>query len=86
MTIGLRRIAFFIAFFVAFSKLSAALYRQLIHAIMTTTTHPEFNAKTEALEVAEVFNEGIRGKTILVTGGNPEGIGFATCQAFVGAP
>ncbi|KAI1163910.1 putative short-chain dehydrogenase [Nemania serpens] len=49
---------------------------------MTTTTHPEFNAKTEALEVAEVFNEGIRGKTILVTGGNPEGIGFATCQAF----
>ncbi|KAI0542666.1 putative short-chain dehydrogenase [Xylaria digitata] len=49
---------------------------------MPATTHPEFNGKTEALEVATVFSEGIRGKTILVTGGNPDGIGFATCQAF----
>ncbi|KAI1110383.1 putative short-chain dehydrogenase [Nemania sp. NC0429] len=49
---------------------------------MTSTTHPEFNAKTEALEVAAAFSEGIRGKTILVTGGNPEGLGFSACQAF----
>ncbi|TGJ83344.1 hypothetical protein E0Z10_g5425 [Xylaria hypoxylon] len=49
---------------------------------MPATTHPEFNNNTEALEVAKAFNEGIRGKTILVTGGNPDGIGFATCQAF----
>ncbi|KAI0458465.1 putative short-chain dehydrogenase [Xylaria acuta] len=49
---------------------------------MPATTHPEFNVKTEALEVAKCFSEGVRGKTVLVTGGNPEGIGFATCQAF----
>ncbi|RWA14175.1 hypothetical protein EKO27_g920 [Xylaria grammica] len=49
---------------------------------MTATTHPEFNDKTEAIEVAKTFSEGIRGKTILVTGGNPDGIGFTTCQAF----
>ncbi|GAP89954.2 putative double substrate-specificity short chain dehydrogenase reductase 2 [Rosellinia necatrix] len=50
--------------------------------MIPTTTHPEFNAKTEALEVAAAFSERIRGKTILVTGGNPDGIGFTTCQAF----
>jgi hypothetical protein len=50
---------------------------------MPATTHPEFNAKTEALEVAKAFSEGIRGKTVLITGGNPDGIGFATSQAFV---
>ncbi|KAI0187974.1 putative short-chain dehydrogenase [Xylaria flabelliformis] len=49
---------------------------------MPATTHPEYNANTEALEVAKAFSEGIRGKTVLVTGGNPDGIGFATCQAF----
>ncbi|KAI0447210.1 putative short-chain dehydrogenase [Xylaria telfairii] len=49
---------------------------------MPATTHPEFNANTEALEVAKAFSEGVRGKTVLVTGGNPNGIGFTTCQAF----
>ncbi|KAI3327179.1 NAD(P)-binding protein [Xylariaceae sp. AK1471] len=49
---------------------------------MPATTHPEFNDKTEALEVAKAFSEGIRGKTVLVTGGNPDGIGFTTSQAF----
>ncbi|KAI1156224.1 putative short-chain dehydrogenase [Nemania diffusa] len=49
---------------------------------MPATTHPEFNDKTEALEVAKAFSEGIHGKTVLVTGGNPDGIGFSTCQAF----
>ncbi|KAI8963524.1 putative short-chain dehydrogenase [Daldinia sp. FL1419] len=49
---------------------------------MTTTTHPEFNDHTEALEVAKAFPERIRGKTILVTGVNVAGIGFTTVQAF----
>ncbi|KAI8951524.1 putative short-chain dehydrogenase [Xylaria longipes] len=49
---------------------------------MLATTYPEFNENTEALDVAKSFSEGIRGKTVLVTGGNPEGIGFTTCQAF----
>ncbi|KAI1412953.1 putative short-chain dehydrogenase [Hypoxylon sp. FL1857] len=49
---------------------------------MTATTHPEFGHDTEALEVARAFAERIRGKTILVTGANPKGIGFATLQAF----
>lgn len=50
---------------------------------MPATTYPEFDSKTEGLEVAKAFSEGIRGKTVLVTGGNANGIGFATCQAFV---
>ncbi|KAI2626734.1 putative short-chain dehydrogenase [Hypoxylon sp. NC1633] len=49
---------------------------------MTATTHPEFNDKTEALEVAKAFADRIRGKTILVTGVNRSGIGFTTAQAF----
>ena len=50
---------------------------------MTATTHPEFNDQTEALEVAKAFLESIRGKIVLVTGVNREGIGFTTAQAFV---
>lgn len=50
---------------------------------MTKTTHSDFYADTEALEVAKAFPESIRGKTILVTGVNREGIGFATSEAFV---
>ncbi|KAI0975727.1 putative short-chain dehydrogenase [Xylaria arbuscula] len=49
---------------------------------MPATTHPEFNSNTESLDVAKAFSDGIRGKTVLVTGGNPDGIGFTTCQAF----
>ncbi|KAL1861334.1 hypothetical protein VTK73DRAFT_7149 [Phialemonium thermophilum] len=49
---------------------------------MPSTTHPEFNANTEGLEVAEAFADGIRGKTIVITGVNPGGIGFSTAQAF----
>ncbi|KAK4044224.1 putative short-chain dehydrogenase [Parachaetomium inaequale] len=48
---------------------------------MTATSHPEFNAQTEALEVAQAFPEAIRDKTVVVTGVNPSGIGFATAQA-----
>jgi hypothetical protein len=50
---------------------------------MTATSQPEFNAQTEALEVAAAFPEAIRGKTVVVTGVNPSGIGFATAQALV---
>ncbi|KAI1819308.1 putative short-chain dehydrogenase [Xylaria intraflava] len=49
---------------------------------MPETTHPEFNEKTEALEVAKAFAKNLRGKTVFVTGGNPGGLAFATCQAF----
>jgi hypothetical protein len=50
---------------------------------MPATTHPEFHADTEGLEVARAFPKAIQGKTILVTGVNLAGIGFATSQAFV---
>ncbi|RYP19845.1 hypothetical protein DL765_003099 [Monosporascus sp. GIB2] len=49
---------------------------------MPTTTHPEFNANTEGLEVAKAFVDGVRGKTIIVTGANRSGVGFSTAQAF----
>ncbi|KAJ5574041.1 NAD(P)-binding protein [Penicillium hispanicum] len=49
---------------------------------MPATTHAEFNANTEASEVAKAFAAGIRGKTIMVTGVNRGGIGFSTAQAF----
>jgi hypothetical protein len=51
---------------------------------MTATTHVQFNEKTEGLEVAQAFSGEIHGKTILVTGVNPAGIGFTTAEAFVG--
>jgi hypothetical protein len=50
---------------------------------MTATTHPEFNEKTESLEVADKFAGETRGKIIIVTGVNRRGIGFSTAQAFV---
>ncbi|KAJ9145360.1 putative Short-chain dehydrogenase [Pleurostoma richardsiae] len=49
---------------------------------MTATSHPEFNAQTEALEVAKAFPDAIRGKTVVVTGVNRGGIGFTTAEAF----
>ncbi|RYP64385.1 hypothetical protein DL771_008779 [Monosporascus sp. 5C6A] len=49
---------------------------------MPTTTHPEFDANTEALEVAKAFADGVRGKTIIITGVNRSGIGFTAAQAF----
>ena len=50
---------------------------------MASTTHPEFNATTEALDVAKAFAAEVRGKTVIVTGVNRGGIGFTTAQAFV---
>lgn len=50
---------------------------------MSGTTHPDFNEKTEGLEVAKAFAGEIEGKTVLITGVNLKGIGFATAKAFV---
>ncbi|QYS99644.1 hypothetical protein H0G86_006765 [Trichoderma simmonsii] len=46
------------------------------------TSHPEFSKETEGIDVAKAFPEGIRNKTIIVTGANRNGIGFATSHAF----
>lgn len=53
---------------------------------MASITHSEFGAHTEATEVAKAFSNGIRDKTVLITGVNRGGIGFATAQAFVSSP
>lgn len=50
---------------------------------MAATTHSEFNANTEGLEVVKAFASQIRGKSVIVTGVNRGGIGFATAQALV---
>lgn len=50
---------------------------------MATTTHSEFGAKTEGVEVAKAFAGGVDGKTILITGVNRGGIGFSTAHALV---
>ena len=49
---------------------------------MTSTTHPEFNAKTEAMTVAAAFADSIKGHTILITGVSKQGIGYTSAQAF----
>lgn len=53
------------------------------HNTMTSTTYPSFGENTEGLEVAKAFTDSIRGKTVLVTGVNRNGVGFTTAQAFV---
>ncbi|KAH8890284.1 NAD(P)-binding protein [Thozetella sp. PMI_491] len=45
-------------------------------------SHPEFGEQTGALEIAEAFADCIRGKTILVTGVSPKGLGASTASAF----
>ena len=50
---------------------------------MASTSRSDFNDQTEALDVAKVFAKGIRGKTVIVTGANRDGIGFTTAEAFV---
>lgn len=49
---------------------------------MVSTTHSEFGAATEALEVARAFADEVRGKTVLITGVSRKGLGFTTAQAF----
>ncbi|UKZ69824.1 uncharacterized protein TrAtP1_010829 [Trichoderma atroviride] len=48
----------------------------------SATTHAEFGVRTTALTVAAAFPSAIAGKTILITGVNIKGLGFATAQAF----
>lgn len=48
----------------------------------SSTTYAEFGANTEAVEVAKAFADGIKGKTILVTGVNKDGLGYSAAYAF----
>lgn len=48
---------------------------------MTALSHPEFEGRTEASTVAEAFASSIKDRTILITGVNKLGIGFAVAQA-----
>ncbi|KAF5245621.1 hypothetical protein FANTH_7257 [Fusarium anthophilum] len=58
------------------------LQDHFLSTIMASTTHTDFGANTEAIGVAKAFSNSIRGKTVLITGVNRGGIGFATAQAF----
>lgn len=48
---------------------------------MTSTTNSSFDKATEANQVAAAFPQAIKGRTILITGVNKQGIGFATATA-----
>jgi NAD(P)-dependent dehydrogenase (short-subunit alcohol dehydrogenase family) len=48
----------------------------------SATTHAEFGVHTTALTVAAAFPSIIAGKTILITGVNLKGLGYATAEAF----
>jgi hypothetical protein len=50
---------------------------------MSSTSNPTFGAATEAKAVAATYADAIKGKTILITGVNKSGIGYATAEAFV---
>ena len=49
---------------------------------MTSTTNPNFTKETEASEVAAAFPQAIKDRTILITGVNKQGLGYATAEAF----
>lgn len=49
---------------------------------MASTTHTEFGASTEALAVAAAFPDSIKGRTVIITGVNKLGMGYATAEAF----
>ena len=49
---------------------------------MTSTTHPEFNGRTEALTVAAAYAPLIKNRRIVITGVNKLGIGYTTAEAF----
>ncbi|KAK4222383.1 hypothetical protein QBC38DRAFT_490002 [Podospora fimiseda] len=46
------------------------------------TSHSDFGERTPGSQVAEVFADQIRGKTILITGVSPKGIGASTAINF----
>ncbi|KAH7159469.1 hypothetical protein B0J13DRAFT_642786 [Dactylonectria estremocensis] len=45
------------------------------------TSHPEFNSKTTATEAATAFGQAIKGKSVVITGVSPSGIGASTALA-----
>ncbi|KAH7143448.1 hypothetical protein EDB81DRAFT_884061 [Dactylonectria macrodidyma] len=45
------------------------------------TSHPEFNSKTTATEAAAAFAQEIKGKSVVITGVSPSGIGASTALA-----
>ncbi|KAJ5750655.1 Short-chain dehydrogenase [Penicillium manginii] len=45
------------------------------------TSHPEFNEKTTATEVAQTFASDIRGKNVIITGVGPNSLGEALALA-----
>lgn len=49
---------------------------------MTATTHAEYGKETEAFTVAAAFPDSIKGRTIIITGANKQGIGYAAAEAF----
>ncbi|OQV02875.1 hypothetical protein CLAIMM_07995 [Cladophialophora immunda] len=48
----------------------------------TATTHADFGSTTDGLTVAAAFPSAIKDRTILITGVNKKGIGYATAEAF----
>jgi hypothetical protein len=50
---------------------------------MSSITNSGFGASTEAIEVAAAYPDAIQGKTILITGVNKDGLGYATAEALV---
>ncbi|KAI9762296.1 MAG: hypothetical protein M4579_000444 [Chaenotheca gracillima] len=48
------------------------------------TSHPDFNKETNGTDAAKAFATQIRGKTILITGASPNGLGQATAHAIAG--
>ena len=51
-------------------------------ASMGSTTHTDFGATANTLDVAATFPGSIIDRTILITDGNRQGIGYATAEAF----
>jgi len=49
---------------------------------MTSTTYAEYGKETEAFAVAAAFPEAIKGRAIIITGVNKQGIGYSTAEAF----
>ncbi|KAH6607750.1 hypothetical protein Trco_004063 [Trichoderma cornu-damae] len=48
---------------------------------MASVTHTEFGRDTTGSQVAASFPDAVRGKTILITGGNRHGLGFSAARA-----
>jgi len=61
------------------------LSTETFHSRINMISHPEFGSTTTATEVAKVFADNIRGKTVLITGCSANNIGFATAQAVASA-